>query len=167
MWEGEDGALETLYIGAPSSHKRFRIYNKALERLENGEESDPRAKKGHWRVEVQKRFKASDNILDPTEYFLNDLFDIRPSPKVLDISHIEKFSERMIVAGLLERPHELNNADKKTRAKYKKLIAEAREKAPKVLEEEPHEVYEKEKSLLAHQLKDLFSKSHRLTAFAK
>lgn len=165
IWESPNGALETLYIGAPSSDKRFRIYNKALERLEKGEERDPRAKDGHWRVEVQKRFKESDNLLDGKEYFLNDLFDIRAYSKVLDLSHIEKFSERMIVAGLLERPEELKNCHRNTRPKYTKLIQQAREKAGRVLEIEPYEVYDKEKSHLADQLNDLLCKTYRPLQF--
>lgn len=70
-----------------------------------------------------------------------------------------------MVAGLLEHSEELKKADKKTRAKYKKLLEEVRERAGEALENPPHEVYEKEKSLLADQLKDLFSKCARLTAF--
>lgn len=157
IWLGENGKLETLYIGAPSSDKRFRIYNKALERLEKGEERDERAEKGHWRVEVQKRYKESDNILETKDYFLQDLFDIRPVSKELDLSHIEKTMDRLVVAGLLERPSELMELSKNARPKYKKLIQEARERAGKALEIEPHEVYEKEKSHLIGKLDDLMS----------
>lgn len=173
-WTDGYGALETLYIGAPKSDKRFRIYDKLKERADKTEQGEwgegwneyEELKKKHdihWRVEVQKRFKESDNILDPTEYLLHDLFDIRPVAKNVDLNHIEKFSERMIVAGLLERPEELKKADKKTRAKYKKLIQEAQERAGKVLDIEPHEVYEKEKSRLAGELNDLFNKCLRVT----
>jgi DNA relaxase NicK len=161
-WTDEYGTLETLYLGSPTSDKRFRIYNKALEMEEKKKES---ANDGQWwRVEVQQRFKANDNY-SPSEYLLPNLFDIRPYRKDLDISFINKFSERMMVAGMLEYPEELKKADKKTRAKYKKLIAAVRERAGAALENPPHEVYEKEKSLLADQLKDLFSKCARLTAF--
>ncbi|MCB5236868.1 replication initiation factor domain-containing protein [Niallia circulans] len=161
-WADEYETLETLYIGSPSSDKRFRIYNKALEMEEKKKES---ANFGHWwRIEVQHRFKANDNY-SPPEYLLPNLFDIRPYRKNLDISFIDKFSERTTVGYLLEHPEELKKADKKTRAKYKKLLEEAKERAGAVLENPPHEVYEKEKSLLADQLKDLFSKCARLTAF--
>lgn len=161
-WKDEYGTLETLYLGAQTSDKRFRIYNKALEMREKKKES---INAGHWwRVEVQQRFKANENY-SPSEYLLPNLFDIRPYRKKLDISFIDKFSERMMVAGLLEHPEELKKADKKTRAKYKKLLEEVRERTGAVLENPPHEVYEKEKSLLADQLKDLFSKCAKLTAF--
>lgn len=161
-WSDGYGTLETLYIGAPKSARRFRIYNKALELKEKKKESTI---KGHWwRVEVQQRFKENDNY-SLGEYLLPNLFDIRPYRKNLDISFIEKFSERMMVAGMLKYPEELKKADKKTRAKYKKLLDEVVERAGAVLEKPPHEVYEKEKSLLADQLKDLFSKCARLTAF--
>lgn len=161
IWKDENGILETLYIGAPSSEKRFRIYNKALERLEKGEERDPRAVNGHWRVEVQKRYKESDNILDPKEYFLPDLFDIRPYSSNLDLSFIKDVKERIMITGILADNSLLNELHRNTRPKYKKLIQEARERAGKVLEIEPHEIYEKEKSLLADQLTDLLSKCYR------
>lgn len=160
-WVDQNGKLETLYIGAPASSKRFRIYNKALERLEAGEEADPRGKDVHWRVEVQQRFKSSDNILDPIENLLPNLFDIVPTSKNIDLSHIKKFSERMIVAGLLERPEEISKADKKTKAKYNKLIAEARAMNKAPLAVTPQQAYEKEKSRLADELTDLFAKSHK------
>ncbi|MGG2109663.1 replication initiation factor domain-containing protein [Lysinibacillus pakistanensis] len=161
-WADEFGTLETLYIGSPTSARRFRIYNKAMEMKEKEKESTI---EGHWwRVEVQQRFTANDNY-SPSEYLLPNLFDIKPYRKNLDISFIEKFSERMMVAGLLEHREELKKADKKTRAKYKKLLDEVDERAGAVLENPPHEVYEKEKSLLADQLKDLLSKCARLTAF--
>lgn len=161
-WTDEYETLETLYIGSPSSAKRFRIYNKALEIKEVKKESTI---EGHWwRVEVQQRFTANVNYT-PSEYLLPNLFDIRPYRRELDISFIDKFSERMMVAGILEHPEELKKADKKTKTKYKRLIEEVRERAGAALENPPHEVYEKEKSLLADQLKDLFSKCARLTAF--
>ncbi|PEK36190.1 replication initiation factor domain-containing protein, partial [Bacillus toyonensis] len=112
LWLNQEGQQETLYIGAPSSEKRYRIYNKRLERLEKEEEIDPRAVNGHWRVEVQQRFKESNNILDPVDYFAGDLFDIKPYRKVVDLDHIEKPMERLIVAGLIERPHEMLNLSK-------------------------------------------------------
>lgn len=160
-WTDQNGVLETLYIGAPSSDKRFRIYNKRLERLEAGEEADPRGKEGHWRIEVQKRFKERDLIIDPIEYLLPNLFDISPISSHIDLSHIEKFSERMIVAGLLARPEEISKADKKTKAKYNKLIEEAKALNTVPLAITPQQAYEKEKSRLAGQLIDLFAKSDR------
>lgn len=156
VWMDEDLKVETLYIGAPTSDKRYRIYNKLLERLEKGEERDIRAKEHHWRVEVQKRYKENDNLLYPEEYFLNDLFDISPCVKDLDLSHIEDVKERMIVRGLLAEPSAIKEFNKNTRPKYKKLIQGARERAGRVLEEEPHEVYEKEKARLIGELADLF-----------
>jgi DNA relaxase NicK len=161
-WTDEYGTLETLYIGAPTSEKRFRIYNKALEMKEK---KKGRSKVGHWwRVEVQQRFKGNDNYT-PSEYLLTNLFDIRPFQKEIDVSFIDKFSERTTVGYLLNHPEELMKADKKTRAKYKKLLEEVRRAAGMALENPPHEVYEKEKSRLADQLNDLISKCARLTAF--
>ncbi|PEF38840.1 hypothetical protein CON72_11545 [Bacillus wiedmannii] len=157
LWLNQEGQQETLYIGAPSSEKRYRIYNKRLERLEKEEEPDPRAINGHWRVEVQQRFKESNNILDPVDYFAGDLFDIRPFRKVVDLSHIESAKERIMIRGLLAEPSELLNLNDKTRVKYKKAIQEARERSGVGINPEPIEVYTKEKDLLADQLTSLFS----------
>jgi hypothetical protein len=157
LWLNQEGQQETLYIGAPSSERRYRIYNKKLERLEKKEEADHRAVNGHWRVEVQQRFKESNNILDPVDYFTGDLFDIRPYRKVVDLDHIDKPMERIIIAGLIARPSELMNLSKNARGKYKKMIQEARERSGVVISPEPIEVYTKEKSLLAGQLTDLFA----------
>lgn len=162
-FKGMLGTLETLYIGSPKSAKCFRIYNKALEMKEKKKESTI---EGHWwRVEVQQRFTANDNY-SPSEYLLQNLFDIRPYSKLGgDLSFIKKDGEKAKVIGYMACPELLASADKDTKKKYKKLIQEARERAGAVLEDPPHEVYEKEKSLLADQLKDLFSKCARLTAF--
>ncbi|HDP4772776.1 TPA: replication initiation factor domain-containing protein [Pseudomonas aeruginosa] len=157
LWLNQEGQQETLYIGAPSSERRYRIYNKKLERLEKKEESDPRAVNGHWRVEVQQRFNESNNILDPVDYFAADLFDIRPYRKVVDLDHIDKPMERIIIAGLISRPSELMNLSKNARGKYKKMIQEARERSGVAISPEPIEVYTKEKDLLADQLTSLFS----------
>ncbi|SDZ45584.1 replication initiation factor domain-containing protein [Bacillus sp. 166amftsu] len=157
LWLNQEGQPETLYIGAPSSERRYRIYNKKLERLEKKEESDSRAVNGHWRVEVQQRFKESNNILDTVDYFAADLFDIRPYRKVVNLDHIDKPMERIIIAGLIERPSELKNLSKNARGKYKKMIQEAKERSGVAISPEPIEVYTKEKDLLADQLTSLFS----------
>lgn len=168
-WEDGHRRLETLYIGAPSSDKRFRIYDKLRERAANAhgewnrEWSFPEGEKEqyshHWRVEVQKRFKQSDNLLYPSEYLLDDMFDITPRFKNdLDLSFIENVLERNNVAMFLKYPESLSELAKNTKTKYKKLVAEAREKMGNPLKMAPNEVYKKEKSLLAGQLTDLFNK---------
>ncbi|BCC80251.1 replication initiation factor domain-containing protein [Bacillus cereus] len=157
LWLSQSNEVETLYIGAPTSDKRYRIYNKRLERLEKKEEPDHRAVNGHWRVEVQQRFQESNNILDPVDYFAADLFDIKPYRKVVDLDHIESAKERIMLRGLLAEPKELLNLNDRTRAKYKKMILEARERSGVAINPEPIEVYTKEKDLLAEQLTSLFA----------
>lgn len=161
MWVDQKGVLETLYIGAPSSDKRFRIYNKRLERLEAGEEADPRGKEGHWRIEVQKRYKERDNILDPIEYLLPDLFDITPTTDRIDLSHIEKVTDRVMITGLLADPSLLNELSKNSKTKYLGMIKEAEARKTVALAITPQQAYEKEKSRLATELIDLFAKSDR------
>jgi hypothetical protein len=86
--------------------------------------------KGHWwRVEVQQRFKANDNY-SPSEYLLPNLFDIRPYSKTgVDLSFIGKAAEKAKVTGYMTCPELVASLDKKTRAKYKKLIQDVRERA--------------------------------------
>ncbi|WP_242274838.1 replication initiation factor domain-containing protein [Bacillus cereus group sp. BfR-BA-01310] len=154
-WEDMNGTLETLYIGSQASHKQHRIYNKLKERQDNGGAIDKCVDTSYWRVEVQKRFKESDNIFDVEEYFMTDLFDITPCRKDLDLSFISDVKERIMVRGLLANPIELDELNVKTRSKYRKLIKQAREGNSEVLDYSPNQVYKKKKGTLIRQLKNL------------
>ncbi|HFJ9387970.1 TPA: hypothetical protein ACGW7H_005892 [Bacillus nitratireducens] len=157
FWEDMNGALETLYIGSQASHKQHRIYNKLKERQDKGEVKDERATTSHWRVEVQKRYKESDNVFDVEEYFQDELFDIKPYRKEIDLSFISEVKERIMVRGLLASPGDLKELNKNTRAKYSKLIKQAREANGEALEPTPEQVYKKKKGPLIKELTDLFN----------
>lgn len=157
MWVDSNGILQTLYIGAPSSERRYRIYNKFLEQVEKGKRTNIELNQKHWRVEVQQRFAEKANLKD-SEYLLEDLFDIIPCSKELDLDYIEDVKERIMIRGILSNPVELNCLSAKTRIKYKKLIRESMERSEESLEiEPPIDVYKKEKIFLANELTNLFS----------
>lgn len=151
-YEDGSGRLETLYIGSNSSHKQHRIYNKMLEKKEKEEAEDLRAETSYWRVEVQKRFKESENIIDYEEYFQDNYFDITPHRKEIDLSHIESVKDRVMIRGFLSAPEELKEVNKNTKTKYNKLIKEVKVKNELLKGETPEELYRKEKSRLARQL---------------
>lgn len=151
-YENGSGTLETLYIGSNSSHKQHRIYNKMLEKKEKDEAEDLRAETSHWRVEVQKRFKESENIIDYEEYLQDNYFDITPYRKDVDLSYIDNVKERLMLRGLLHSPEELKALSKKTRLKYNKMIKEAKKENAVFEGETPEDLYRQEKSRLARQL---------------
>lgn len=157
FWQDMNGSLETLYIGSQASHKQHRIYNKIKERKDNGGNRDHRADTSHWRVEVQKRYKESDNIIDVEEYFQDDLFDIKPLRKEIDLSYIADAKERIMVRGLLACPEDLQALNKNTKAKYSKLIKEAKEQSGEALDVTPDKIYKQKKSRLIGELIELFN----------
>lgn len=159
-WEDSAGKLETLYIGAPASSRRYRIYNKLVERQEKDGVQDPRADNGHWRVEVQQRYTERETAMyDPPDYFLNDLFDIYPCRKGIDLSAIEGGArERAMIRGILEEPTLLAEFSKNVRPKYAKLIEQLKQRG-RVKEIDPAIIYEKEKDHLASQLSDLLNRT--------
>ncbi|MDA2491744.1 hypothetical protein ACQCV6_30765 [Bacillus cereus] len=154
IWRGLDGKLETLYLGSASSEKRYRIYNKRLERLEKKKECSDQE---HWRVEVQQRFKENDN-LDTHEYLAENLYDIKPYTNELDLSQIKSPKERIMIRGILEKPSELNYLNPKTKTKYRQLIKEIINKSKNTINiEEPIEIYKKEREHLTNQLNDILN----------
>lgn len=170
-WEDSYGNVETLYIGSPSSDKRFRIYNKSVQQKDRSKWGDSwedseadTIHPNHWRVEVQQRYRG-DQGYKGIDYLPDDLFDIRPYTNNIDLSFIDSPNDRIMVTGLLAIPEQLSELSKNTKTKYKKLLDEARSRSELILFNPPHEVYKANKNHLALQLDDLFSKSAKLTAF--
>lgn len=160
----KDGVLETRYIGASTSQRQYRIYNKLKERQDKNEKPDPRALNGHWRVELQQRYKASDdiNIREWSDYFYDDFFkDIYAKYHGVDLSFIDSTMDRIVVQGLLTNPTEIDGLAKGTKAKYRKLIREAKERGG-IEDIEPYEVYEKEKAQLVSRLEEQMGKTMQL-----
>ena len=124
-----DGKLETLYIGAPSSDRQIRIYDKAKEQ----------GIEGQWtRVEVQLRHKACKELIDP----FRDLYAVTE----LNLSGL-KPKEKAIVLYMYEK-NAYTQFDFKTRKKYKDHIL----RNSKLLEPQPKEVWEREKASILAQI---------------
>lgn len=163
IWTDFNGVLETLYIGSPSSEKRYRIYNKLQEQIAKGEKSSSKLYEKHWRVEVQKRFNERENLKD-SEYLLEDLFDIKPYSKDLNLDHIENPRERIMLRGILNNRSELSCLNEKTRTKYRKLMRESINRSGEFLKiVPPIDIYQKERKDLIEDLMSIIENcSYRL-----
>ncbi|MGW8901689.1 replication initiation factor domain-containing protein, partial [Streptomyces sp. NPDC055753] len=113
MWIDGTNKLETLYIGAPNSDLRIRVYNKAKEQQKEGIEVDG----DWWRVEAQIR----------SEWMPNFMLGINPFSglhiKQVDWESIESIREQAMCKFFLDCPGKLAEVDKNTRSKYKKILA--------------------------------------------
>ena len=108
-WRDRSKRLETLYIGAPNSDIRFRIYNKAKER----ETVDERS---WWRIEVQLR----------DELAMLPMMNINPFQKLSisksSVQQIEDIRVRSMLYYLEQFPNEWANISKKSKERYKKIL---------------------------------------------
>ena len=109
IWRDRSKRLETLYIGAPNSDIRFRIYNKAKER----EMDDNRL---WWRIEVQLR----------DEFATLPLIGFNPFEKILisksSIQQIEDIRIRSMLYYLEQFPEEWTNVSHRSKIRYKKIL---------------------------------------------
>lgn len=123
-WMNGSGRLETLYIGAPGSGLRIRIYDKAKEQ---GMEGD------WWRIESQ----ITDEWVKPLNGdFLDDSgqnFNVKPflpnffdGLKVFVPSLSEsglKMQEQAMIEFLVRNPEKWGEVSPNSRRKYKKILA--------------------------------------------
>jgi hypothetical protein len=130
IWYDEQCRPETIYLGAPSSEHRIRIYNKALEQKMPD-------KAPWWRVEQQSRLKEGQSMADPFE----GLHAVIQPPG--DLSANDRAVSHYFMAGC-----DVSGFDKKTRKKYRDIIAQA----PARLDPTPQEVWEQEKARINTQI---------------
>jgi len=105
------GKLETLYLGAPGSSSRFRIYDKALESKIYGQTL--------WRVEVQQNFGKDDRpSLDVSNPF-HALTVSFPVPDGLS------FTRQVMFLHLLAHPSDLSKLSKQAASEYQALLKQA------------------------------------------
>ncbi|MFC7339750.1 replication initiation factor domain-containing protein, partial [Haloferula chungangensis] len=121
-----DGALrlETLYIGAPQSALRIRIYDKAREQGQEG---------NWWRVEAQMRGEWVKSINGEFRDEKGGNFNIKPflmdpfeglSIKVPDLQKDGvTLQEKALIHYLVTFPESWNELSKPSRLKYKKILA--------------------------------------------
>ena len=105
-WYSRNGQLESLYIGAPSSARRIRVYDKAKEQKEEG---------NWWRVESQLRLRPGDDLEKRLENPFEDIVGVVPNRQMLSVQ------ERAMLYYLQAFPEQAYELDKKTRLKYKNM----------------------------------------------
>ena len=132
------GRLETLYIGSRESSLMHRIYNKAKERNDKGEQYDGL----WWRVEAQCSFGNQQGLHPWYNPFLGLVCVLESENNELAWEDIAK------LAYLANHPERFARLDSRTKKKYKEMMVEN----SKVLSPSPQEVYEKENDQLFAQL---------------
>lgn len=132
------GRLETLYIGSRESNLMHRIYNKAKERNDKGEQYDGL----WWRVEAQCSFDRQQGLHPWFNPFAGLTCSLETEFKDISWEDIAKLSY------LANHPERFARLNPKTKKKYKEMLVEN----SKVLTPAPAEVYEKENDQLFAQL---------------
>lgn len=124
---GQDGRLETVYLGSQHSDRFFRVYDKRRERSADGE-SIP-GTEPWWRVEVEWRCSGRDPLRP-------DLFEGVQISIAHDIDNLA-WSTRTILKQLLANPAHLQEAPKATKKRYRDLL----NKHTQPLTPSPHAAY--------------------------
>ena len=111
VFYGTNGMAETKYFGVKSSDRFIRIYNKKKERKDN---ADIEIKSEHlWRVEIELK----RDMVDLWSECFDDLHILKPAWATLD-----NIKEQAMVYLLLNEEGKWGHLNRKTKAKYKKLI---------------------------------------------
>jgi hypothetical protein len=109
-------ALETKYIGKRESDKMIRLYDKKVEQMKQGNEVDlPH----WWRLEFELKRETVDEFADVFETL---------QIKKPDLMEIEKVQDRAMLYFLRDHPEEWSKLAKATRAKYRKMLREIKNK---------------------------------------
>lgn len=131
-WVNSCNRLETLYLGAPSADVRIRIYDKAVQ-----EKADIPIE--WWRIEVQYRDEACLSVHGKSltngydaltgKPFIMDCPPFVPNPfqgiKFIKPNYrsLGDIREIAMCKLLMDEPEMMQELSKKTRSKYKKLLA--------------------------------------------
>lgn len=111
VFYGTNGMAETKYFGVKSSDRFIRIYNKKKERKDN---ADIEIKSEYlWRVEIELK----RDMVDLWNECFDDLHILKPAWATLD-----NIKEQAMVYLLLNEEGKWGHLNRKTKAKYKKLI---------------------------------------------
>lgn len=109
------GKLETKYLGAPSSEKQIRLYNKKLERVKNGtpaEKEFANQFSNWWRLEFQLRNRSVEEIFDVINTIIFKPFNFTDLPVETQI-YLVAYTRNKNIWKKLHR---------NTRTKYKKIL---------------------------------------------
>ncbi len=105
----ESKKIETIYLGSMGSNKFIRIYNKAKEQKQKD--------KDWWRIELQLRDNHIINYLSGDKDFLDNVY-------IFKYKSLEKYNvnEKSMIEYLLFDISRINELQKNTKTKYKKII---------------------------------------------
>lgn len=108
-WRDRSRRLETLYVGAPNSDMRFRIYNKAKEQqMDDG--------RIWWRIEAQLRDEFATLLLIGFNPF--EKLSISQS----QLKQIDDIRVRSMLYYLEQFPEEWSNINRTSKERYKKIL---------------------------------------------
>jgi hypothetical protein len=140
VYTSSAGKLETLYLGAPKSNKRVRIYDKRLERLSAGY-SELQLPSMWWRVEVQLR----------ADYARDWVHCVEPSLPVFVRSDSLDDSSRLISIGFMSGSDMDFLSTKKLRTWRSKICSaqtDLRDKLVSAFNDNVHQLYTQINTLL-------------------
>lgn len=109
------GKLETKYLGASRSEKQIRLYNKKVEQLENGTDSDKEYAKQFqhwWRLEFQLRSRSVEDIFEVINTIIFKPFNF-------DNLAVES---QIYLSAMVYDKNVWRKVSKNTKTKYKKLL---------------------------------------------
>lgn len=127
------GRLETIYLGAPSSERQTRIYDKGLEQ---------KVDYAWWRVESQARMKRGDKLFQDNPF--QGLYAYEKGSEYEGLS----IQERAVLQYIEQNPTAIAELEKRKRQHYRKLMQTTENK----LKPQPCDVFEKEKGNLLQQI---------------
>lgn len=133
LYTSRTGRLETLYLGAPSSDRQTRIYDKGLEQG---------ADYAWWRVESQARLKKGHSLFQDNPF--EGLYAYEKGSEYEGLS----LEDRAVLQYVEKNPTAIGQLEKRKRQYYRKLMTQTENK----LQPLPCEVFEKEKGNLLQQI---------------
>lgn len=133
LYTSRTGRLETIYLGAPSSDRQTRIYDKGLEQ---------RVDYDWWRVESQARMKKGDKLFQDNPF--SGLYAYEKGSEYEGLA----LEEKAVLQYIEKYPTAIAELEKRKRQHYRKLMSQTENK----LNPLPHEVFEKEKGNLLQQI---------------
>jgi len=138
--------LETMYIGKRESDKMVRLYNKKAEQAKKGNKVDL---PNWWRLEFELKRETVDEFADVFE----TLHIKKP-----DLREIEKVQDRAMLYYLRDHPEEWAELAKATKAKYRKMQREIKNRNitplfKRELKKKKAELLEQLDSWFKHQFK--------------
>lgn len=114
-FRSDTGRLETKYLGASRSEKQIRLYNKKIEQLETGNDTEKEFAKQFdhwWRLEFQLRSRSVESLFEVIDTIIFKPFNF-------DGLTVES---QIYLSALVHDKNVWRKVSKNTKTKYKKLL---------------------------------------------